>query len=121
VDLVPVLLTVTCSRASILKRTVLQHHQLEMLIKSKAEEFHPVFHPSLMLHTALFPHRMAEQADSHLAACVPTRRRALPKKQSTLMPEVDFFQFQAVPIRSLVESYFEKVNQHQIVDKTIAT
>jgi hypothetical protein len=75
----------------------------------------------LMLHPALYPHRIAEQADSHLAACVPTRRRALPKEQSTLMLGVDYFQFQAVPIRSLVESYFEKVNQHQIVAKAIAT
>jgi len=119
--MVSVLLTVTCSRASLLQRTVLQHHQLELLIKSKAEEFPPVIHPSLMLHTALFPHRIAEQADLDLAAWVPTRRRALPKKQSTLMPGVDYFQFQAVPVRSLVESYFEKVNQHQIVAKTIAT
>ena len=75
----------------------------------------------MMLHPFLFPHRMAVQTDSHLAACVPTRRRALPKKQSTLMHGVDFFQFQPVPIRSLVESYFEKVNQHHIVAKTIAT
>ena len=91
-----------------------------VLIKSKAQEFHPVFHPPLMLNPTFCPHEMAEQADSHLAACIPTRSLALMEEQVTLIPGFDYFHVQTALIQSYVGSTPEHLGQSHMNNKDSA-
>jgi hypothetical protein len=117
VDPAPVLIAVICSRASLLQRTVLHHHHLELLVKSKAEKFQSLLHPPLMLNPTLFPHKLAEQADSHLAACIPTRSLALMEESDTLIPGFDYFHIQTALIQSYVGSTPEHLGQSHMNSK----
>jgi hypothetical protein len=119
-DTSPVLIAVTCSRASLLQRTVLQHHRLEFLNKIEAEEFNPVFHSSLMMNPTLFPHKMAEEAASHWAACISTSSLALMEEPVTLIPDFDYFYIQTALIQGHVGSTPEHLAQSYINNKDSA-